>query len=216
MKRARIFLIDDYPLFCEGIRLILERDPELQVVGQAHDRPAALEKFRQLAPDLALLSHMLANVDGITLAGELMVEAPQARFILLSTSPNTDFIDRAIQAGIHGYLFRARGGEELLQAVHSVLAGNFYMCPQASTTLLASYRQILASSSESRKPELTERELQVLKLTAEGLRVKAIALRLAISVKTVDTHRSNLMVKLGCSSSAELTRFAIRKGIIAP
>lgn len=216
MKRARILLLDDYPLFCEGIRLILEKDPELHVVGQAHDRQAALAKFRELSPDITLLSIALGDIDGTTLAGELLAEAPKARLILLSASSKPEFIDRAIQAGIQGYLIRARGGDELRQAIHSVLAGNFYLCPQASTMMLANYRQIRAHLPDIRKPELTERELQVLKLTAEGLRVKAIALRLAISVKTVDTHRSNLMAKLGCSSSAELTRYAIRKGIIAP
>lgn len=215
MNRARILLVDDHPLMCEGIRLILEKETDLTVVGQAHNGEAALAKFHSLHPDLTLMDIDLGDADGISLASQLLAQFPDSRFIILSASPDAELIRRAVQAGMQGYLLKAKATEELLLAIRAVLAGNSYLCSEASNAVVSDYRKLLTQTAPAAKPELTERELEVLKLTAEGLRVKEIASRLNIGVKTVDTHRSNLLAKLGCTSASELTRYAIRKGIIS-
>lgn len=215
MNPARVFLVDDHPLMCEGIRLILEKESDLMVVGQAHNGEAAQAKFRSLRPDLTVMDIDLGDADGIAVASQLLAEFPESRFIILSASPDTELIRRAVQAGMQGYLLKAKATEELLQAMRAVLAGNSYLCSEASNAIVSDYRKLLTQATPPARPELTERELEVLKLTAEGLRVKEIASRLNIGIKTVDTHRSNLLAKLGCSSASELTRYAIRKGIIS-
>jgi DNA-binding NarL/FixJ family response regulator len=217
MNRARILLVDDHPLMCEGIRLILEKEPDLMVVGQANDANAALEQFRALKPDLTLMDIDLGDANGLDLAEQLLQEAPGCRIALLSGMPSLELVQRAVRARLHGYLLKAKASEELLQGIRAVLADQPYLCHEALRLLLSDYRRLLAAGgAPSPGPALSEREREVLKLTAEGLRVKDIARRLNIGIKTVDTHRSKLLAKLDCSSTAELTRYAIREGIIKP
>jgi len=211
----RILLVDDHPIMCVGLRLALEQEPGMTVVGQALDAPTALTRFRELKPDIVIMDVDLGEADGITLAGEIFNEAPEAKIIVFSGLPDLDSLDRAIKVGISGYLLKANGETELIRAIQAVQGGGYYLCAEAMNVAIGHYRKLLTAVAPA-KPLLTDRELEVLKLTAEGLRVKDIANRLEIGIKTVDTHRSNLLAKLSCSSVAELTRYAIREGIISP
>lgn len=212
----RILLVDDHPIMCVGLRLALEQEPGMTVAGQALDAPTALARFRELAPDIVIMDVDLGEADGINLAAEIFGEAPHARIIVFSGLPELDSLDRALKVGIRGYLLKANGEAELIRAIRAVHQGGFYLCDEALNVAMGHYRKLLTATVAPAKPLLTDRELEVLKLTAEGFRVKDIAVRLDIGIKTVDTHRSNLLSKLSCSSVAELTRYAIREGIIAP
>jgi DNA-binding NarL/FixJ family response regulator len=216
LMNARILLVEDHPVMCAGLRLTLEQEEGVKVVGQAHNGRAALAEFQELSPDLVVMDIDLGDADGIAIARKMLAESPQTTIIIFSALLAPDVVDRAILAGVRGYLVKGKSENELIQAVRAVQAGNSYLCAEVTGALVANYRKMLAASAVSAKPLLTNRELEVLKLTAGGLRVKEIANRLDIGIKTVDTHRSSLLAKLGCSSAAELTRYAIREGIIAP
>jgi DNA-binding NarL/FixJ family response regulator len=212
---VRILLVDDHPAMCAGLRLLVEREAGLEVVGHAHDGKSALLQFVQLSPELVVMDIDLGGSDGIVLAEALLAHEPSTKIIAFSGLKPSDHIDRALKAGIKGYLVKTTAEAELLQAIRTVLAGRIYLCVDAVEAMVEGYRKLLSGSPAS-KVTLSERELSVLRLTAQGLRVKDIARELSIGVKTVDTHRSKLMTKLGCANAAELTRWAIREGIIMP
>lgn len=207
--------MDDHPVLRAGLRLLIEREADLEVVGQAHDYPSALARFAELKPDLVVLDVDLGGRDGIALAEEMAGMSPLARILVFSGLKALDHVDRALKAGVKGYVVKARGEAELIQAIRAVSAGQSYLCAEAATAVVASYRTRLDAGAPAR-PGLTRRELEVLKLTAQGLRVKEIARQLNIGIKTVDTYRSSLLAKLGCSSATELARYAIRQGLIDP
>jgi len=211
----RILLVDDHPLMCAGLKLVLEREVGLTVVGQALDGATALSNSRELSPDLIIMDVELGTADGIALAGKILRELPSAKVIAVSELANLDSLDRAMRAGIRGYLIKGNSECELIRAIRAVERHGFYVCEEAMHMVVANCRELRASSSAPERSLLTDRELQVLKLTAAGLRVKDIANQLNIGIKTVDTHRSKLLAKLGCSSVAELTRYAARRGIVA-
>jgi len=214
--KVRILLADDHPILCAGLRLTLGQEEDFEVVGQAHNGPNALALFREQSPDLVILDVDLGGADGIAVGAEMLAASPQVGIIVFSALLSSDLVDRALQAGVKGYLVKGKAESELILAARAVASGSSYLCAEAANTVVTSYRKLLASASASAKPLLTSRELEVLRLTADGLRVKDIANRLNIGIKTVDTHRSNLLAKLNCSSVAELTRYAIREGIITP
>jgi DNA-binding NarL/FixJ family response regulator len=213
---ARILLADDHPIMCAGLALTVEREPGLKVVGQAHDDQETLTQFRELAPDLVIMDVHLGGSDGIRIAEQILAASAQTRIITLFDQLVPGTIDRAILAGVHGCLLKTNAPEELLRAIRTVLAGHSHLCPQITDVVLANYQKLLSVPAIPDKPLLTDRELEVLKLTAEGLRVKEIAERLNIGVKTVDTYRSSLFTKIECSSVAELTRYAVREGLVRP
>jgi DNA-binding NarL/FixJ family response regulator len=185
-------------------------------VGQSHTAPDTLSQFRELAPDLTIIGARLQGADSISVAEQILAEFPEARIIvgLEALAPRPQ--NRAIQAGVNGYLLRTSQPDELMMAVRTVLAGHRYLCLEIADSVVLNYRKLLNGAVNLAKPLLTSREQEVLKLTAEGLRVKGIAERLNIGVKTVDTYRSSLFAKLECSSVAELTRYAIREGLVRP
>ncbi len=210
---TRILLVDDHPIVLEGLRLMLEREAGLEVIGGADDGATALEQARQLAPDLVLMDMGLGDMDGLEAARHILAEQPQTRILILSGLVDSNAVNEGLAAGVKGFLLKTNAAEELIRAIRAVMEGRSYLCPAASEALAAHYQEILRRREAPEKALLTDREREVLKLTAEGLRMKDIASRLNIGVKTVETHRSHLMRKLSCGSSAELTRYAIREGL---
>jgi len=211
----RVLLVDDHPLMCAGLKLALAQEAGITVVGHALDDATALANSRELSPDLIIIDVELGTVDGITLAGKILRELPNIKVIVVSETTDLDSLDRAIRAGVCGYLLKVNEQRELIRAIRTVEKGRFYFCAEAMHIVIANYRQFLGGEPAPARPLITDRELEVLKLTAAGLRVKDIATQLNIGIKTVDTHRSNLLAKLGCSNVAELTRYAVRHGIVA-
>jgi DNA-binding NarL/FixJ family response regulator len=211
--RSRIVLVDDHQIIREGLRLMLQREPDFEVVAEAGTGAEALQQVRKVSPDLVVMDLELGNTNGIETSRKILMEFPGVRILILSALADQNLINQAIETGAKGYLLKTKAANEFVRAIRAIMAGDSYLCAEVSQAVLSGYRQLLAERSAPAVPTLSPRELEVLKLTAQGLRIKDIAGQLEIGAKTVETHRSNLMKKLKCGSSAELTRYAVREGI---
>ena len=212
---AKLLLVDDHPLMRRGVRETLALQPGLTVVGEASDGAAALKLARELTPDLVILDVHLLDMYGIDAMRAILQELPETKVLMLSSDMSRPLVDEALEAGASGYLYKTSAAEELLPAVQSVLGGRLYLSSVLSAGILEDYRKNL-QNPPSDKPTLTEEEKRLLRLIAEGRRNKEIASELRLSVKSVELHRSRLMKKTGCTSAAELVRYAIREKIVAP
>jgi len=211
--KARILVVDDHEVLRDGVKFRIRDQPDMEVVGEAGAGQAALELVRALLPDLVLLDIHLGDMSGIELSRQILRELPQAKILLLSAYPDLAFVNEAIQVGVCGYLLKANAARDLIQAIRTVLAGKTHFCSEVAAVVMEDYRRMLLAKNQLSRSVLSEREREILKLTAEGTRTKEIAARLHISPKTVEAHRTHLMTKLGCGSMVELTRYAIREGI---
>lgn len=220
--KIKVLLVDDHRVVCDGMRSLLEQQPDLAVVGEAHDAASALAEVERATPDVAIMDVRLNEDDGIELSRQLVARFPELRILILTAFPDASYVEAALRAGVRGYLLKANPCAEVLWAIRAVMAGKMYLCPDVATSVVANYRNPASpagaggAGSARPDPRLSEREVQVLKLTAEGLRTKQIAERLGIGVRTAETYRARLMRKLGCSSNVDLTRYAIRTGIATP
>jgi DNA-binding NarL/FixJ family response regulator len=205
--------VDDHQIIREGLRLMLQREPDFEVLAEAGTGPEALAQVRKVSPDLVVMDLQLGNSDGIETSRQILAEFPHVRILILSALLDQKLINQAIETGAKGYLLKTKAACEFVRAIRAIMAGDSYLCAEVSKVVINGYKQLLTARSAPARPALTQRELEVLKLTAQGLRLKDIASQLNIGTKTVETHRSNLMGKLACNSSAELTRYAIREGI---
>lgn len=218
MKRPplRILLVDDHRLFSNGLRLILERTPGLVVVGEAADSSAALELAASGRPDVVLTDIHLTNDDGIELAGRITAVCPEAKIVFLSGDADFALVRRALKAGGHGYLLKASAAHDVLRAIEAARSGGMYLSPEVALALVEVHRQCNAEAAPAAGPSLSDREAEVLRLIAEGLRNKEIAQHLKVGAKSVETYRRRLLIKLGYTSTAELVRHAVREGLIKP
>jgi DNA-binding NarL/FixJ family response regulator len=208
-----VVLVDDHRILREGLRLVLQKEPDLLVVGEASGVRDTLQCVRQAQPDVVVMDLHLPDGSGIDAARTILAERPQTRVLILSADSDLDQVREALQAGVRGYLLKDAAGDELVRAVRAVLANQVYLCPAVTAALVEDFTGNSRRPASAGKPPLSERELQVLKLVVEGLRNKEMAARLGVSVKTVETYRSRLMRKLGCASTAELVRSAVREGL---
>ena len=194
---TRILIVDDYEIVREGLRLMFQREPGLEIVGGAEDGASALERARELMPDLILMDMELGDMDGIEASRQILAALPQTRILILSGLVESSVVIEGMEAGIKGFLLKTGAAQELFRAIRAVAEGHSYLCPEASETVLANYKELLTRSMAPEKSLLTARERDVLKLTAEGLRMKELANRLGIGVRTVETHRASIMRKAG-------------------
>ena len=211
---TRILLIDDHRLLRDGLRALLARHHEFRVTGEAGDGASALRAVRSQPFDIVLLDVHLPDMNGIEVARRILAVFPEIKVIVLSSDHSHDCVHEALLAGVSGYILKDNATDDLLRALHTVVAGQLYLCPEVSTDIVASYRSGLLPNVAPPQPLLSERELQVLKLLADGLRTKEIADNLGIGAKSVETYRARLMEKLKLGSVAELTRYAIREGLV--
>lgn len=209
-KATTILLVDDHSIVRQGVRLILEKEPGLEVIGEAGDAVNAVAKACESHPNVVVMDLELADSSGIDASRRILEAIPDAKIIVLSAESNPEVVNRALQAGVSGYVIKEDAGEELIRAIQTVMGGRFYLCPSITTALL---RAQSFTPKASAKPELTERDKELLRLITSGQRNKEIAEKLNLSVKSVEANRSKLMTKLGCSSVAELVRYAVREGI---
>ena len=210
----RILLVDDHRILREGLCALLTREPGLEVVAQVGDGDAALKAVRRAPPDLVLMDIHLPDMNGIEVARRILAVFPEVKVIMLSSDHGHDSVHEALLAGVSGYVLKENASEELVRAIRAVVGGQLYLCPEVSTEIIASYRRGQLPNIAPPGPELSNREREVLKLLADGLRTKEIAERIGVSTKTVETYRHRLMEKLQLTSVAELTRYAIREGIV--
>jgi DNA-binding NarL/FixJ family response regulator len=212
----RIVLADDHRILREGLRSLLAQQPDVLVVGEASDGDAVVNLARELRPDLIIMDVVMPGTDGITATRQIRAECPDTKVIALSMHSDRRFVSEMVRAGALGYLVKDSAFEELNQAVRTVMSNRPYLSAVITGTLVEDFvRQTSASERSTASPlhMLTGREQEVLRMLADGKRVKEIAHLLTISVKTVESHRQNIMDKLEIHSTIELTRYALREGL---
>lgn len=206
----RLFLADDHRMFRETLRIPLEAQPDLQVVGESGNGREALEKLASVQPDILILDINLPDMSGIEVTTEVSRTFPGIRIVALSGYTERIFVDEMLKAGAQAYVVKSAGSEELIFALRAVSKGHRFLSPEITQCMLE------PGSDELPSPALLgKREQEVLCLLASGRRSQEIALQLGISPATVDVHRRNIKQKLGLGSVAELTRYAIRKGLLS-
>jgi DNA-binding NarL/FixJ family response regulator len=215
--KLKIVIIDDHPLFREGIKTIISRDRRFEVVEEAGNGREGLEKVVNLKPDVAVVDISLPDTTGLEVARKIHLQCPHTRVMILSMHSKIDYIVEAFQAGATGYVVKESATERLVQALGSVAAGEYYLDSSISQEVVAKLMQSPvkeAKVSDSGYGKLSSREQQIMRLLAEGVTKSEIADQLCISIKTVENHRTNIMRKLDIHNSMELVRYAARLGLI--
>ena len=211
---TRILVADDHPIVRSGLKKVLDAQPDMEVVAEAEDGAEAVR--RGLADDvhLAILDVSMPKTTGIQAAAELHKRKPETKLLMLSMYDSEQFLFEALRAGASGYVLKSDADHDIVDAVRRTMRGQSFLYPSAVSSLVKDFVERGRGGGEF--DILTPRELQVLKLIAEAYTSKEIAKELVISVKTVERHRQNILDKLGMSDRVELTRYAIRRGLIQP
>jgi DNA-binding NarL/FixJ family response regulator len=217
MSAIRILIADDHEVVRLGIRTLLESQPDLEVVGEARDGPEAIRMAGQLLPDLIILDLMLPHLDGIEALRRIQFEYPNIRVVILSMYDNEAYIVESLSGGASAYILKQSTSEDLVLAIRSSLAGKRYLSPALSERTINSYITYFKTAKTGDLDpfeSLTPREREVLILAAQGHTTAEIATNLSLSPRTVETHRANMMHKLGFHSQIDLARFALERGIL--
>jgi len=212
---TRILIADDFAVVRSGLRRLLDAKPDLEVVAEAADGHEAVEKALAEDVDLAILDVSMPRMTGIQAAAELHKRKPELRVLMLSMHDSEQFLFEALKAGASGYVLKPAADTDIVDACRAAMRGDSFLYPSAVTTLVRDYVE-RGGRGEEQFDVLTPRELEVLKLIAEAHTSKEIAQMLFISIKTVERHRQNILDKLGMRDRVELTRYAIRRGLIQP
>ncbi|WP_030543826.1 response regulator transcription factor [Streptomyces albus] len=213
---TRILLADDHRLVRRGVRLILDSEPDLTVVAEAGDGAEAIEAARTHHPDLAVLDIAMPRMTGLQAARELSRIQPELRILILTMYDNEQYFFEALAVGASGYVLKSVADRDLVEACRATMRGEPFLYPGAVNALIRNYLESVREGQSPPARAITEREEEILKLVAEGHTSQEIADLLFISVKTVERHRANLLQKLGLKDRLELTRYAIRVGLIEP
>jgi len=211
----RLLLAEDHTLMRAGIRALLESLPGIEVVGEASTGPEAIALAEQLQPDLILLDISMPELNGLEVAVRILKTDPRRRVVFLSMHTDAVYVRRAFQTGAAGYLVKGADVPELALAIRAVMRGESYVSPAVSKDVIGDYRRVDAKDVTPLEA-LTPRQREILQLVSEGNSTKDIARRLDLSVKTVESHRSELMDRLDIHDVTGLVRFAIRHGLISP
>jgi len=209
----RILLADDHKIVLDGLKSLLDNMSNLMVVGQAADGLTAVRLADDLAPDLVIMDISMPGLNGIEATRRILEKNPRIRVIILSMHADGRFITEALKSGALGYLLKESAFEELSSAIHAVMNGQAFLSAAITDTVVKDYIRHLERQGSTAFSVLSAREREVLQMLSEGLATKQIAARLKVSVKTVETHRKQIMDKLDIRSIAELTKYAIREGI---
>jgi len=212
---TRILIADDHAIVRSGLKRVLDAKPDMEVVAEAEDGAEAVEKALKEEVHLAILDISMPRMTGIQAAAELHKRKPELKTLMLSMHDSEQFLFESLKAGASGYVLKSGADEDIVDAVRAAMRGDSYLYPSAVTTLVSDYVE-RGGRGEEQFDVLTPRELEVLKLIAEANTSKEIAEKLFISIKTVDRHRQNILDKLGMRDRVELTRYAIRRGLIQP
>lgn len=215
MAAVRILLVDDHAMLRDGVRMVLETHPGFEVVGTADNGRDAVRLVEELRPDIAVLDIAMPELNGLEATRAIRECCRETEVIVLSMHEGEEYLREALRAGAAGYVLKRAAAKELVAAINAIGRGESYLDPALTRTLISDYVRQVERGDEA-PDSLTERELEVLKLVAEGMTNRQIALKLNISIKTVQTHRANLMDKLNLHDRTELVRYAIRRGLIQP
>jgi DNA-binding NarL/FixJ family response regulator len=209
-------IADDHPLIRSGLRALLGREKEFEVVGEAADGYQALELVEQLKPDVVMLDVSMPRLNGIDVAKKISATTPSTRIIIVSIHSDESYVLRALKAGAKGYLLKASPEGDILNAVRAVAAGQAYLSPEMSRLLVEEYvREMRYRGVEDSYDLLSIREKEILQLLSSGTSNREIAEMIHVSVATVETHRTNIFQKLGIHSLPELILYAVRKGLLS-
>ncbi|HSB38934.1 MAG TPA: response regulator transcription factor [Gaiellaceae bacterium] len=211
---TRILLADDHAMVRRGLRLVLDSEPDLEVVAEAGDGAEAVDRALAEPVELAVLDVTMPRLTGIQAAGELARRRPELKTLILSMHDNEQYFFEALKAGAAGYVLKASADRDLVEACRAAMRGEPFLYPGAVTALIRDF--LAREDTDGELEPLTPRELEILKLIAEAHSTKEIADILVISPKTVERHRANILGKLGMRDRVELTRYAIRRGLIEP
>jgi DNA-binding NarL/FixJ family response regulator len=214
--KTRVLLADDHAVVRSGLRSVLEDEADIEVVAEAADGNEAVEKALASEVDLAILDLSMPRMTGLQVTVELLRRRPEIRVLILSVHKSEQYFFEALKAGASGYVLKTAANRDLVEACRASMRGEPFLYPEAVTAVIQDYLERARRGEALPEDPLTPRELQVVKLIAEGYTSDEIAGELVISRKTVDHHRARILDKLGMRNGAELTRYAIRRGLVEP
>ncbi|KGN32928.1 LuxR family transcriptional regulator [Knoellia sinensis KCTC 19936] len=214
--RIRILLAEDHALVRQGVKLILDAEPDLEVVAQAADGAEAASLVREQEVDLAVLDVAMPRMTGLQAAREISRRRDAPAILMLSMYDNEQYFFESLKAGASGYVLKSVADQDLVEACRAAMRGESFLYPGVTSTLVRNYLERVRRGERAQAGGLTPRENEVIKLIAEGHPSSEIAEALTISLKTVERHRSNILAKLGMRDRTQLTRYAIRAGLVEP
>jgi DNA-binding NarL/FixJ family response regulator len=214
--KTRVLLADDHTLVRSGLRMVLDAQPDIQVVAEAGDGADAVQKALSSEVDLAILDVSMPRMTGLQAVAELHRRRPGLRVLILSMHDNEQYFFEALKAGASGYVLKSAANRDLVEAVRAAMRGEPFLYPAAVTALIRDYLERARHGAATPEDPLSPREQEVVKLIAEGNTSEEIAAILVISKKTVERHRANILDKLGMRNRVDLTRYAIRRGLVEP
>ena len=214
--KTRVLLADDHPVVRRGLRDVLDAEADFQVVAEVDDGASAVSRALKDDVDLAILDVTMPRLTGLQAAAELAQRRPELRILILSMHDNEEYFFEALQAGASGYVLKSVVDRDLVEACRATMRGEPFLYPGAVKALIRDYVDRVQSGEEPSSDPLSRRESEVIKLIAEGHTSREIAALLVISEKTVERHRANVLMKLGLRNKVDLTRYAIRRGLVTP
>jgi two-component system response regulator NreC len=215
MSKIRVLVVDDHTIVREGIRLLLEGSPDIEVVGEAAEGKAALSEVRTLQPDVVLMDITMPGMSGLEATRQIKAQWPEVQVLALTMHENEEYFFQILHAGASGYVLKGASSAELLSAIRAAARGDVFLHPSLARKLVGDYlRRVGVGEEQPSFDRLTPREKEVLTLIAEGYTNREIAERLVISPSTVQTHRARIMEKLNLQNRTELIKYAIRRGLI--
>ena len=217
MKKITVLLSDDHAMLREGLRLLLEKEADIQVVGEAANGRQSVCEAKRLKPNVVLQDLAMPMLNGVEAARQIAREVPSTRVLILSAYNDDAYVEHAIKAGAAGYLMKETVGKDVLRAIREVASGNAFFSPPVARRLLKQWQEKVPDGSQAgtNAPKLTSRQTEILQLVAEGYATKQIAGLLELSIKTVEKHRQDLMNTLNIHNVASLTRYAVSSGVVA-
>lgn len=214
MSVITIILADDHNIVRQGIRALLEEEPDFKIVGEASEGLETVNMVKQLNPDVLVLDLMMPGINGIEVTQQVKRHSPQTRIIILSMYSNEAYVVETLKKGVSGYVLKGSTGSDLIKAIREAIAGRYYLSYPLSERDIETYIRMAEATALDPYDMLTDREREVLHLTAVGHSSTEIAKKFSISPRTVETHRANLMQKLGLNNKTELIRYAIQRKIL--
>jgi DNA-binding NarL/FixJ family response regulator len=213
--RLRVFLVDDHPIVLAGVKALVQADDDLEVIGEARDGRTALRLAIELNPDIAVLDISLPGLSGTKLAEQLRLACPKCKLLALTVHEDRSYLRQLLEIGVLGYVVKRSATDELIRAIRVVAGGGVYIDPSIAGKIVGTIHHATLERSTGSNTVLSEREVDVLKLTAAGHSNKSIASALAIGIKTVETYKARAMEKLGFQTRVELVRYALAQGWLA-
>lgn len=210
---TRVLLAEDHRIVREGLRALIEKQSDMQVVAEAGNGRQAVQMAHKHGPDIIIMDITMPDLNGIDATCQILKEAPKVRVIALSMHSDKHFVNGMLRAGVKGYLLKDCVSEELIQCIHAVISGRIYLSPAITPMIVKEFISPTRGDVLAANAELSAREREVLQMIAEGRSTKKIADSLCISVKTVETHRKNIMEKTELHTVADLVKYAIRQGL---